>query len=222
MRPATLLGLVAPDCPRCATPRPCGCDDRREREHVDRRVRVKARQLELTVRNALSRIAWAWTDDRDVYERAVGVPNLRAIGERWTPERGSLLVLGTTGSGKSASVARALRRLVRAAASESDSVLGVMWTSAADLAHARRRHRIGSGEAPLIEAAIEAPILVVDELGVEPASEAIFELYDARYRRAVPTLTTSGMSREQLVARYGDGLVRRMTAPFGATVEAWS
>ncbi|MBK8994951.1 MAG: ATP-binding protein [Myxococcales bacterium] len=222
MRPAPLLGLVAPHCPRCGAPGPCRCDEQRDRETDERRARRQARQLELARRDALARIGWAWTDDREVFERAVSAPSLRAVSERWTPDRGSLLVHGVTGSGKTAASARGLRRNVRAATSLEDLALGLVWASAADLAHARRRHRIGAGEAPAIEAAIGATILVVDELGPEPVGDAIPEVFDARYRRGAVTITTSGMRLEELAAKYGDAVLRRLTAPVGARIEVWT
>lgn len=206
-------------CDACASERRAQEFARSELELDQRRA---ARELEWGRRGALVRVPHAWADDLATYEAAVTARHLRAVAERWSLERGSLLVLGPTGVGKTASVARALRRLVRSASSPSDPILGVRWTTASALAHARRRHPLGAGEAEEVALAIAAPVLVIDELGPEPLDAAIHDVLDARYARALVTITTAGMRRAELAARYGDATSRRMHAPHGSIVEVWA
>ncbi|MBK8997671.1 MAG: ATP-binding protein [Myxococcales bacterium] len=226
--PARERLAVVRECPCGATTTAGWCDacaaDRRalaERAEREREARDAEATLERGRRAALVRVPHGWTDDREAYETAVSSPRLRAIAERWSLERGSLLVVGPTGTGKSASVARALRRLARAATSGDAPSLDVRWMSAATLALARRRHALGAGEAEEIATAIAAPVLVVDELGPEPLDSALHDVVDARYTAERITVTTSGMRLAELAAKYGDATVRRFTAPHGATIEVW-
>lgn len=168
---------------------------------------------------ALRRLPWPWVDDAAAYERAVTARQLRQVAETWQPADGGLLVLGPTGSGKTATVLRALRRLVGAAATWHDPVLRARWTSASSIALARRHAGLGAGEAAEIRGAVEAPMLVIDELGPEPLDPALHDVLDARYTLQRVTLATSGMSLAELRDRYGAARIRRITAPHGAVVE---
>ncbi len=168
---------------------------------------------------ALRRLPMPWVDDAATYERAVSSRQLRQLAARWTPADGGLLVLGSTGLGKTAAVACALRRLVRAATNWRDPTLRTHWTNASAIALARRHTGLGAGEAAEIRRAIEAPVLVVDELGPEPLDAALHDVLDARYTHQRVTLATSGMSLAELRERYGAARIRRITAPHGAVVE---
>src|SRR5690606_9469681 len=85
------------------------------------------------------------------------------------------------------------------------------WTTGHALVRARREHGLGDGDAPLIAQAMRASVLVVDELGAEPASEVPFEVVDWRYASGLPTLITSGLTSTGFRERYGDALWRRLT-----------
>ena len=177
---AELLGQRALDTagqPICACGSTLGeheltCQPCRERERLDGERRERERDLERRRSQALARLAWAWVDDRTAYERAVSDARLRGIAESWTPCDGGLLVLGATGAGKTASVLRALRRLVRAAPGPCAEILRLHWTSASEIALARRRAGLGDGEAEEIRRALAAPLLDVDALGPEPHDPA--------------------------------------------------
>lgn len=178
------------------------------------------RQLLETRREAtLRRLPWPWVDDQPAYERAVAARQLRQFAETWQPGDGGVLVLGTTGVGKTASVLRALRRLVRAATTWRAPILRAHWTCAADIALARRRVGLGAGEAAEIRRCIDAPVLVVDELGPEVLDPALHDVLDGRYRAERVTLATSGMTLAELRERYGSARIRRITAPHGAIIE---
>lgn len=168
---------------------------------------------------ALRRLPWPWVADRAAYETAVTARPLRELAERWTPRDGGLLVIGPTGVGKTASVIRALRRVVGAISDYRDPMLRVHWTAASAIALARRRTGLGAGEAEEIRRSIETPLLVVDELGPEPIDPALHDVLDARYLAQRVTIATSGMSLAELRERYGAARIRRITAPHGAVVE---
>jgi hypothetical protein len=90
-----------------------------------------------------------------------------------------------------------------------------------ELAQARRQASLGTGEAPAIQKAMKAPLLVLDEVGHEPQTDpVIFEVADARYRNGLPTIVTTGLRPAQFRDRYGDATWRRFTER-GALVQEW-
>jgi len=66
---------------------------------------------------------------------------------------------------------------------------------------------------------MDATVLVLDDLGNEPADSVIFEVVDRRYRPGKPVIVTPGMSPAAIRERYGDALWRRLSER-GAVVEA--
>jgi len=83
---------------------------------------------------------------------------------------------------------------------------------APDIASAASHHPLGHGLAPLVRAAEEASILVIDELGGErdvPGS-AVFSVLHKRHSSTQATIVTSGLTDPELVARYGGGIERRL------------
>lgn len=137
----------------------------------------------------------------------------------------SLVLLGPTGAGKTSSLVAQLHRL-RAGAeaavaartelhrgSPDDQppcpLVDYAWTTEAQLVAARRGHRLGAGEAPLVERAMSAPLLVLDEItGSAPA--LVMEIADARYAAQLPTWSTAGMPARQLATRVGAACLRRL------------
>jgi hypothetical protein len=64
--------------------------------------------------------------------------------------------------------------------------------------------------APEIDKFIEAPLLVIDELGYERFFETILEVIGTRSELGRPTVATSGSKYADLEARYSDATVRRL------------
>jgi hypothetical protein len=87
-----------------------------------------------------------------------------------------------------------------------------LFTPAHRLGVARIQHAAGHGEAELVEAAMRAPLVLIDDLGSErdfptnPIADVIFE----RHAQDLPTWVTTGLTRTPLVARYGAGVVARL------------
>jgi DNA replication protein DnaC len=140
-------------------------------------------------------------------------PRLLALADRWEPKRGSLLVIGPAGIGKTTIAALICRRLVHA------GDFGVRWTSGIVQARARREARFGEQNRETIRVQ-NAPLLVIDELGQEDTDARwLLELIDGRYTSGRACLTTSGLTRPQLETRYGVGAVRRLIEPVGACLD---
>ena len=152
-------------------------------------------------------------------------PRLREALQRYRLGDRSVALTGPSGCGKTTWCAlTVLRYIAWATSAECDPLSpeasrlgqasrlgGFTWLVAHDLVRARREYRLGEGEAPLVEQAKWASVVVLDELGAEPASELPFEIIDARYAAGRPTLVTSGLTPKGFRDRYGDALWRRLT-----------
>lgn len=122
-----------------------------------------------------------------------------------------VVFIGPPGSGKSSLVSAMYR--AAAEAETSFRALGrYRWMSAHQLAKARAIHPLGEGEAPAVEAAICAPLLVLDELGGEDPrhSSAVAEVLYERHAERRKTWITTGVGSKEIAARYGGGIARRV------------
>lgn len=124
-------------------------------------------------------------------------PMTKAIGD--TATLGAVL-LGPTGCGKT--TAAGLLAL-RCAPSE------LHWCYATDLAMADRYHKLGAGEPEAIQTARKAKALVLDDIGVE-SSSALWTILNHRYHEGLPTIATSGLTRDELTSAIGAAAVRRL------------
>lgn len=172
--------------------------------------------------------AWPWARfENSAYRKRVAPALLRAYESYDGSE--SLVVSAKTGGGKTSLACAWLHReRERAEQAVRDGAkargLDFMFVSGPELAGARKRWGLGS-ESRLVTEACEAGLLILDELGFEPASEEVFFVIDGRYRSGAPTIVTTGLpieSRdpkvETFVKRYGAALLRRLLEP-GRLVE---
>jgi hypothetical protein len=181
-------------------------------------IRHRSRRFESRlVRCAAPRNPW-WLE-------RVKEPRLRALAERYELERGSVLVVGPSGIGKTLTAMAIARRLLATAyraGNHEAPIVRAVWTSGPELARALRETRLGSAAEALAEAR-GAPVLVLDEIGQESAAPGwLLELLDERYRKRAPTLTTSGLTVEEIEKRYGSGAARRLVQPVGDTLNLFA
>lgn len=127
----------------------------------------------------------------------------------------SAFLFGPTGIGKTTAIAWLLRRALAdfetSDGTRAKEAPGLLWTTASDIALSDRRHPLGSDKPPLLAQAIAAPLLVLDDVGLEP-SGVLFEVLQARYGSRRPILATSGLTKRQLTEHLGAAGVRRLTA----------
>lgn len=117
-----------------------------------------------------------------------------------TPEA-NIVFSGATGVGKSVAAAIVVRsRNVRCC-----------WYAARDLCEKVRQWPLGKGEPEDIERAKGAGLLVLDDLGLESADHGtLLSIIEARYWKALPTITTTGLGTDELIEKYGEAFYRRL------------
>lgn len=156
------------------------------------------------------------------------VQDLRSIMVGWNRTRGSLLLTGPTGVGKSVSMvclahmhldaARDHDGLEERAEKRLRAVAGIRYVNAADLARARRNHPLGQGDPPSLVEAYDCSLLLLDELGREPDGDmTIFEVVDARARAGLSTIAATNLSEPQIKRKYLESGARRLKE-FGRVV----
>jgi DNA replication protein DnaC len=159
---------------------------------------------------------------------------LLQIVDGWTWEGPNLLVLGPTRVGKTSGVAvlvrallgqaaqsnpafsPAIRRLWGGCANPFDRADLIRWQSCRDLTTSVKEYPLGQGAPETIRSCQYARLLVLDDVGVADDKPTLERILNARYERRWPTITTSGLTSRELVAAFGEALVRRMTDRAGA------
>jgi DNA replication protein DnaC len=101
--------------------------------------------------------------------------------------------------------------LAKVAKRASEDVFGGEFVDAFSLSVARAQAHLGE-EPPILTRTLAASVLVVDDLGAEKDihGSAVAEVIHERHANMRVTIITSGFSLQQLGARYGDGIGRRL------------
>jgi hypothetical protein len=212
-------------CGGCGDPGPwrpyAYCDGCAE---VDRRKRLAAR-LEV-VRQALppssegATLGAKWLQDLvgpDAHAKALAYLRMLHAGER-SVHPAWLLLEGQSRMGKTSLAAAIFRALAGRAGREGTPeavvslAFGMRFVATWRLRKAQQEHALGKGEAPLLHEAAKATLLVLDDLGNEGVDrgQAVADLLFARHEGRAPTVVTTGLSREELEARYGVALKNRL------------
>jgi DNA replication protein DnaC len=113
-----------------------------------------------------------------------------------------VVLAGGAGSGKTSLAVACLR----------ERLPDARFVSAIRLGTARIQHRAGDGEPELIDQALAAPLLLIDDVGQEQhtATSAVKDVIWLRHEAALPTWITTGLRSADLLDRFGDGFRRRM------------
>lgn len=207
-------------CPGCGAPSeigrfsggadPCPACDRK------RAIRRKAAPALASVPEKFSAV----TFDTPWLAKLVGASAL--TDARALDGSASTAFVGPPGSGKTSLAVAAFRTVVEAAALEGpmpmpgltrrgDGLTHRMFSAHA-LAKARAFHPLGEGEAPAVLAALNADLLLLDELGGEDAryASSVTEVIYERHAANRPTWITTGVDPKAIATRYGGGIARRV------------
>lgn len=181
-------------------------------QHDERRERMRDAYLRAAQEQALGRVPAAYEGaelDAGWLVDLVGQGNIDRARVALSSPR--VAFVGPPGAGKS-TLAAAMFRAAARAERRQERVSRFRWVSAHALAKARAEFGLGAGEAPLVEAAVAAPLVVIDELGGEDAryASAVAEVIYERHAEARATWITLGVGPKEVATRYGGGIARRV------------
>lgn len=160
-----------------------------------------------------------WALDSQELRALTGVAAIQEVRLALSATRVPRVVLaGDAGSGKTGLAVATLRALIEAARKpDAKSWLvgracGCRFVSAYGLSKARSQHPLGRGEAPLIQAALEATTLILDDLGSEKDghASAVTEVLYERHAEGRVTWVTTWLTPDKATERYGAGISRRI------------
>jgi hypothetical protein len=147
-------------------------------------------------------------------ETRVAAKYLAAVNA-WAWGSANLVLLGETGAGKTTAAALLVRRLCAEGAHIGgvafEKAQLIRFQSCRDLSQVHREMRLGDGTPEPIVRCQNARLLVLDDIGATDEKGALERILNVRYKRAWPTVTTSGLRYRELVVAFGEALVRRMT-----------
>jgi hypothetical protein len=131
----------------------------------------------------------------------------------------TLVLVGPAGTGKTTLAACIVHHIADVAfcghAAADELARSAAWITASELGRARSRHRLGEGEAAYVTRALECRLVVLDGLGEEPTAAdrdgAVSDVLYQRHDAELVTIVTTWCSYDDLLARYGDGIARRLT-----------
>lgn len=189
-----------------------------EAKELERRAADEARERESRERDWTRivgrRYAWARPGAPELAARCF--PQ-RTAGGAATPQeaidailrhQGNVVLRGLPGSGKTSLLCAALRVLY----DRQRYGRGIVMADATDLGVCRIQHPAGQGEAPLVAQAMTATTLLLDDLGNERQTQnnAVPDVIMSRHRDDLATWFSTGETREQIAAKYGGGVMRRV------------
>lgn len=189
---------------------------------------VKQNLLDTFARNVPRGFRWVVSDEK--LRQRVRPPEAVAYARDRAIKLKSMMLTGDTGAGKTslamacyrAIAIEAIRALEDGEAYSRETCrtlirasLGAVVVSARKLARGSMEAPLGKGIAPIVGAAMTAPLLVLDDLGQEleifrGSSSAVGEVIQERHAEKLPTLVTTYLSERSLANEYGDGIRRRL------------
>lgn len=162
----------------------------------------KTRALADCTRTIPAAYAWSALNAPELPERVKAHASLKTLSQLILAAA-NVVFVGPAGAGKTSFAVACLRERL----SE-----GGIYVSAVHLGQASIRHKAGQGDAPIVEQAATAPLVLIDDVGSEAptAVSALPEVIFRRHEHALPTWVTTGLKFRDMQARYGDGIARRI------------
>jgi hypothetical protein len=147
---------------------------------------------------------WARFGVAELAARTGGLAARAEARRIWRHPR--LIFTGPSRAGKTSLAVACLRRWA------ADSGRAAGFFHAYRLGVARIQHQAGHGEPEIVESAMKLPMALLDDVGSErdTAANALPDVVFERHAEDRPLWVTTGLSKEQLVARYGEGIVGRL------------
>jgi DNA replication protein DnaC len=208
-----------PNCPRCEgrgfyeSPEDgavaCTCLERARLASGEETSRLPAKFKNRTLRNfkIVSKEHGAAFDRVSSYARNFTLARPEQPLEPGA-ECNGLMLLGSTGSGKTHLACGALKELI-------DRGYQGLWWNVNDLFREMRNGmRLQTGDNALLEEAIMADALVLDDLcaekGTEYVSDRLYAIINGRYDAMRPLIVTSNLDSKELIATLGSRIYSRL------------
>jgi hypothetical protein len=188
---------------RVIGPIPASTPDMNAREGPDATAAKRQDALAALERTIQPVYRWARFSAPELPER-IPASAIAQAKASWREPR--VCLMGVSRAGKTSLAVAMLRQWV------SSSARFGAFVPAYLLSTARIQHPAGHGEPEIVELALKAPLALLDDLGCERdhAMNPIPDIIFARHAEDRPTWVTTGLTREQLVKRYGLGVVARI------------
>lgn len=153
---------------------------------------------------------WARFDAPEFAERVPKRDGIKLALDALESRAPRVVIQGGAGDGKTSLAVAMLSRLVDSW-TDLRSLPGVFCHSYR-LGLARAQYGLGEGEPPAVLRAMEANILLLDDLGSERQTQnnAVPDVLFERHAEDMVTWITTGLSAKQIAERYGDGIARRV------------
>lgn len=121
-----------------------------------------------------------------------------------------VVFIGPAGSGKTSLAVALFRDVVTTRPAVQSRHM--RFAHAFRLSTARAQHSLGDGEAPTIDKAMHASLLLIDDLGNERKTElsAVPDVLFERHAEELATWITTAFEPAEIATRYGDGIARRV------------
>lgn len=162
--------------------------------------------------------AWARLESPELAQRVARPACIAALAEALDLSGLRAMFVGRPGSGKTSLAVAYLRSWLlgiadrEATPAELREGRAARFVTTYDLAATVRESKLG-GTPALVGEALGASVLVLDELGAEPADgyAVVYRILHERHARNLTTLVTTGQTMKHLEGCYGTGVGRRLT-----------
>lgn len=169
----------------------------------------RERSIEPARASVPKRFRWAFDADAEKLRGRVKANSDLITRALANPPGTDFVLLGDTAAGKTSLIVAMFDAWLRA---DPERRAGARFVEAYRLAGARARYPLGQGEPPEVTEAMEAPLLVIDDLGsdTDDRRDVLKEVILRRHDDELPTWITTGFGAEQLMGRYGSQIFRRI------------
>lgn len=152
----------------------------------------------------------AYAVPASVLRARISSPLWKALESMDPAERCGAVFLGPSGAGKSSAAAYAVQRW-RAKVGPSLTLRErVFWLDALEATDAERRYRLGSGDPEQLTDAYTAEWLVLDDIGTTTSPTLVQLVLARRYQAGLPTIATTGLTRDEFTNHVGAATARRV------------
>lgn len=125
-------------------------------------------------------------------------------------ERCGAVFLGPSGVGKSSAAAYAVQRWRAKVGPTLALRERVFWLDALEATDAEKRYRLGSGDPEHLSDAYTAEWLVLDDIGTTTSPTLVQLVLARRYQAGLPTIATTGLTRDEFTSHVGAATARRV------------